>query len=403
MASLLNNTMRIGIDARAIYKNLDGIGRYSLNLIRAIAKIDRQNEYIIFRNNHFDETIVNSPNFREVRVGFPALSLRTGFYLGHLVKKEKVDVFHSLFFVAPLFGIDNVVVTVHDLMALRFPGFFSGRNFLVSKYACLFHKYMVPKTIAHARKLIAVSKSTKSDLEQCFSLNPNKVSVIYEAADPCFRKIENVEILETYRKKGQLPEKFILYVGNTKPYKNIPTLLRAFKQFKTRWKNDYFLVIAGKKDRFHEPTLLMATELGLLSSIRFLDNFTEEELPLLYNLAKLFVFPSYYEGFGLPPLEAISCGTPVITSNRASLPEVVGDSSILVNPDDANSLAEAMNDVLSNDALQKQMSQKGIAQGKRFSWEKAAVETLDVYKTFSKNLLCLVIYVMPTAFVFVCA
>lgn len=373
--------MRIGIDARAIYKNLDGIGRYSLNLIRAIARIDRKNEYVIFRNNLFGETIVDSPNFREVRVGIPALSLRTGYCLGLLAKKEKVDVFHSLFFVAPLFGIDNVVVTVHDLMALCFPGFFSGRNFLISKYAWLFHKFMVPKTIAHARKLIAVSKSTKNDLEQCFNLNSNKVSVIYEAADSCFRKIENVEILETYRKNARLPEKFILYVGNTKPYKNISTLLRAFKQFKTRWKTDYFLVLAGKKDRFHETTLLMATELGLLPSIRFFDNFTEEEMPLLYNLAKLFVFPSYYEGFGLPPLEAISCGTPVITSNRASLPEVVGDSAILVNPDDASGLADAMNDVLSNESLQKQLSQKGLVQSKLFSWEKAAGETLDVYKT----------------------
>lgn len=381
IASLPNNTMRIGIDARAIYKNLDGIGRYSLNLIRAIARIDRKNEYVIFRNNLFGETIVDSPNFREVRVGIPALSLRTGYCLGLLAKKEKVDVFHSLFFVAPLFGIDNVVVTVHDLMALCFPGFFSGRNFLISKYAWLFHKFMVPKTIAHARKLIAVSKSTKNDLEQCFNLNSNKVSVIYEAADSCFRKIENVEILETYRKNARLPEKFILYVGNTKPYKNISTLLRAFKQFKTRWKTDYFLVLAGKKDRFHETTLLMATELGLLPSIRFFDNFTEEEMPLLYNLAKLFVFPSYYEGFGLPPLEAISCGTPVITSNRASLPEVVGDSAILVNPDDASGLADAMNDVLSNESLQKQLSQKGLVQSKLFSWEKAAGETLDVYKT----------------------
>ena len=381
MASLPNNTMRIGIDARAIYKNLDGIGRYSLNLIRAIARIDRKNEYVIFRNNLFGETIVDSPNFREVRVGIPALSLRTGYCLGRLAKKEKVDVFHSLFFVAPLFGIDNVVVTVHDLMALRFPGFFSGRNFLMSKYAWLFHKFMVPKTIAHARKLIAVSKSTKNDLEQCFKLNSNKVSVIYEAADSCFRKIENVEILETYRKNARLPEKFILYVGNTKPYKNISTLLRAFKQFKTMWKTDYVLVLAGKKDRFHETTLLMATELGLLPSIRFFDSFTEEELPLLYNLAKLFVFPSYYEGFGLPPLEAISCGTPVITSNRASLPEVVGDSAILVNPDDASGLADAMNDVLSNESLQKQLSQKGLVQSKQFSWEKAAGETLDVYKT----------------------
>ena len=186
-------------------------------------------------------------------------------------------------------------------MALNFQAFFSGRNLLVSKYAYLFHKYMIPRAISHARKLIAVSNSTKTDLERSFSLNSDRISVIHEAADPSFRKIENIEALETYRRNVLLPENFILYVGNTKPYKNISTLLQSFKIFKTRWKTDYFLVIAGKKDRFHESTLLMATELGLQQCITFLDNFTEEELPLLYNLAKLFVFPSYYEGFGLPP------------------------------------------------------------------------------------------------------
>lgn len=372
--------MRIGIDARAIYRNLDGIGRYSLNLIRALAKIDKENEYVIFRNNLFGEPIVESPNFREVHIGFPPLSLRTGFYLGRLVKKENVDIFHSLFFIAPFWGIDNLVVTVHDLMALNFPGFFSGRNFLTSKYAYLFHKYMIPRAILRSGKLIAVSNSTKSDLEQFFNLNSNKVSVIHEAADPSFRKIENTETLETYRRNVLLPENFILYVGNTKPYKNISTLLRAFKLFKTTWKSDYFLVVAGKKDRFHQTTFQMAKELGLLSNVRFFDNFTEKELPLLYNLAKLFVFPSYYEGFGLPPLEAISCGTPVIASSSASLPEILGEGATLIDPDDVNGFAKAMKDVLTNDGLRKQMSKKGIEQSKKFSWEKTAEETLSVYK-----------------------
>ena len=266
--------MRIGLDARAVYKNLDGIGCYSLNLIRALTKIDKENEYVIFRNTLFGEPIVESPNFREVRIGFPALSLRTGFYLGRLVKKENVDIFHSLFFIAPFWGVNNLVVTVHDLMALHFPGFFSGRNFLASKYAYLFHKYMIPRAVSGSRKLIAVSNSTKNDLERFFNLNSNKVSVIYEAADPSFRKIENTGTLETYRRNVLLPENFILYVGNTKPYKNILTLLRAFKLFKTMWKSDYFLVVAGKKDRFHQTTFQMAKEFGLFPHFKFLYNFT---------------------------------------------------------------------------------------------------------------------------------
>ncbi len=372
--------MRIGIDARAIYKNLDGIGRYSLNLIRALAKIDHENEYIIFRNCIFDETIVNSPNFREVRIGFPALSLRTSFYLGRLVKKENVDIFHSLFFIAPLWGINNLIVTVHDLMALNFPGFFSGRNFIASKYAYLFHKYMIPRTVSRSKKLIAVSNNTKNDLERSFGLNSDRVSVIHEAADPSFRKIEDTETLETYRRKEQLPENFILYVGNTKPYKNIRTLLEAFKLLKATLDTDCSLVIAGKRDRFYPSTLQTINELDLLPHVKFFDNFTEKELPLLYNLAKLFVFPSYYEGFGLPPLESISCGTPVIASNSTSLPEVLGNSAILVKPNNVNGFAKAIKDVLTDEGLRKQMSQKGITQSNKFSWEKTAKETLNVYK-----------------------
>ena len=342
--------MRIGIDARAIYKNLDGIGRYSLNLIRALAKIDKENEYVIFRNSLFDETIVDSPNFREIRIGFPALSLRTGFYLGHLVKKENVDIFHSLFFIAPFWGIDNLVVTVHDLMALNFQAFFSGRNLLVSKYAYLFHKYMIPRAISHARKLIAVSNSTKTDLERSFSLNSDRISVIHEAADPSFRKIENIEALETYRRNVLLPENFILYVGNTKPYKNISTLLRAFKLFKTTWKSDYFLVVAGKKDRFHQTTLLMATELGLQQCITFLDNSYGRRIAAALQSCETLCISSYYEGFGLPPSKQF-LAEHVITSNRRPFQRSLVTAP-LVNPDDANGLAEAMNDVLSNDALQ---------------------------------------------------
>lgn len=377
--------MRIGIDARAIYKNLDGIGRYSLNLIRALAKIDHENEYIIFRNCIFDETIVNSPNFREARIGFPALSLRTSFYLGRLVKKENVDIFHSLFFIAPLWGINNLIVTVHDLMALNFTGFFSGRNFIASKYAYLFHKYMIPGTVSRSKKLIAVSNNTKVDLEQTFNLNSDRVSVIHEAADPTFHKIEDAETLEAYKRKAQLPEDFILYVGNTKPYKNVHTLLEAFKLLKTTLDTDCSLIMAGKRDRFYTATLQTINELDLLPHVKFFDNFTEKELPLLYNLAKVFVFPSYYEGFGLPPLEAISCGTPVIASNSASLPEVVGESAILVEPNDVNGFTEAMKNVLTDESLRKQMSQKGIEQSKKFSWEKAAKETLDVYKSIAYN------------------
>ena len=379
--------MRIGIDARGVYRYMDGVGRYSFSLIRHLASVDRVNEYVIFRNQGTDKPLVEAQNFREYPVGFPALSLRSCLFFGQVIRKEGLDIFHALFPVTPLYGIRNLIVTVHDLMALNFPGFFSDRNIVGQKAAYYFHKVMMRLAVSKSKKVIAVSHNTKRDVVDLFGIDGNKISVIHEATEPHFHKIEGVGVLKRFRENYHLPERFILYLGNAKPYKNLLFLIRAFGLFHRQWDSGYKLVVAGKRERFYqkrdrhyEALCQKVKGLGIQEHVEFVDYLPDEKLPLLYNAAELFVFPSLYEGFGLPALEAISCGTPTIASKTSSLPEVVGNAAVLIDPHNVDELADSIHRILADRELRASLAARGLAQSENFSWEKAARETLEVYR-----------------------
>jgi glycosyltransferase involved in cell wall biosynthesis len=382
--------MRIGIDARGIYKHLDGVGRYSFSLIRHLAQIDPVNAYVVFRNRGCDQPIVVAPNFREVQIGFPALSLRSILYLGHLVKREGLDLFHSLFPVTPLHGVRNLMVTVHDVMALNFPGFFSDRGIVGQRAAYYFHKQMIRQAVRRSRTIIAVSHNTKKDLVDLFGIDPDKIQVIHEATESRFTRIHEADALRGFRETYHLPERFILYLGNAKPYKNLAFLVNAFNLLRQRYDSGCKLVIAGKRERYYqkrdrhyEALNRQVQTLGIGEHVQMVDYVPDEKLPLLYNAADLFVFPSLYEGFGLPALEAISCGTPTIVSKTSSLPEVVGNGALLIDPYDVEELAETMRRLLTDEPLRSSLCEKGLAESRQFSWERAARETLELYRTLS--------------------
>jgi len=371
--------LKIGIDGRAIYENTDGIARYSLNLIRSLASIDHTNQYFIFINKKLAGKIIQAPNFNEIPVNFRHLSLLSVFYLPFLLKKYDLDVFHSPFFICPLWQTKNIVLTVHDLMALTFPNFFCGRNYFFEKAAYLYHQVFVPLSIHKAKKIIAVSTSTKNEIINKLHITPEKISVIYEAVDDRFKKNYSFSSIEAFRKQHRLPHNYLLYLGNLKPYKNISLILSAIEILKRKEANKQKLVIAGKKDRFFPFVYNQIKVKDLLDDVIFVDYISDEELPMLFKNASIFLFPSLNEGFGLPPLEAMSLGVPTIVSNTSSLPEVVGDSALLINQGHPQSLAQAISRVLAEVNLKKELSNKGIERSKAFSWEKAAYETLATY------------------------
>lgn len=371
--------MRIGVDGRGIYPQMEGIGRYSLGLIRGLAAIDRANEYVLFKNHSCRQPLVDAPNFSEVGLPYPHLTARTCLALPLPIHRARIDLFHSLFFVAPLWGVKNLVVTVHDVMALTFPGFFSGRSWIGEKGALAFHRLLVPLSLRRAKRIIAVSSVTKQEIVRLLKIPPERIAVVPEAADPAFRPIEERTRLEQFRRRSHLPEEFILYVGNTRPYKNIPRLLEAYAHFHRRGGN-VKLVISGKKDRFHPLVRRKIEELSLEQEVLLFNDVPEQDLPLLYNCAKIFVFPSLAEGFGLPVLEAMSCGVPVIASTIPPLVELLDETGLAVDPLDAGALADAMASLLRNGSLRESLKERGIRRAREFSWKETARKTLEEYE-----------------------
>jgi len=297
--------------------------------------------------------------------------------LPQAVRSRQVDLLHGLAYAVPLVSSCPMVVTIHDLTFYRFPKTLRPSRRLYLRAA-------TRSAVRRAARVIAVSHQTKEELVHFLHVPPEKVDVIHNGVGEAFRPALPDEIAR-FRKDRGLPARFILFLGTLEPRKNIVSLLEAF----ARWRKEsgpgagtegVKLVVAGAKGWYFERIFALAEELGLAGELLFPGFLPEEELPWWYRAAECFVYPSLYEGFGLPVLEAMACGTPVITSSVSSLPEVAGNAAITVDPGDAGALADAIGRVLGDTALRADMLQAGLLQAKRFSWDRAARETAAVYR-----------------------
>jgi glycosyltransferase involved in cell wall biosynthesis len=283
--------------------------------------------------------------------------------------KEGIDLIHSLAFVQPLFSSCPGVVTIYDLSFLLFPEGFNP-------WKRLYLRYMTPYSARRSRRVIALSQSTKNDLSRLFRVPEAKIEVIPCGVDPRFRPL-NGNLISQFRQRRRLPERMILFVGTIERRKNVSLLLEAYAQINKDV--PHALVLAGARGWGADGILAQAEKLDLADVI-FAGYVEQEELPLWYNAADLLAYPSLYEGFGLPPLEAMASGTPVLTSNTSSLPEVVGDAGILIDPQSADEIARAMLKVLRDKGLQEEMRKRGLERAKRFAWQGVVEETLKVYE-----------------------
>ncbi len=369
--------MRIGIDARLVFYHQAGIGQYIIRLTQALAQIDKINQYHLFMSRKDKTRIIEQPNFRRQRLWTPSHHRFERQAISLELLPFNLDVLHSPDFIPPASSRAPSVITVHDLAFLLYP------RFLTRNSARYYGQVDVAaRSVEH---IIAVSESTKKDTVRLLGVPPEKISVIYEAANPLFRPIEDPAVLNHVHERYGLPRTYILFVSTIEPRKNIPTLLRAFRRLLDNYRTDAVLVIAGNRGWLVEEVDSVIDQLKLGNSVRCLGGIPNEELLHLYNAARVFVLPSFYEGFGLPPLEAMACGTPVIVSNVSSLPEVVGDAGWLVNPEDVEGLTVAMHRVLTDDDLHQQMRLKGLKRASIFSWNRAAVETLGVYEKIARH------------------
>ncbi len=370
--------MHITIDYTPAVRQAAGIGRYTRELVAALAKLDHHNEYTLFCAGDAPPAGEWPANFRVRASNVPARWLTAGWHrLGLPLAAEMLagtcDLFHSPDFTLPPLKTARGVVTVHDLSFLRFPEHADPglRTFLTRT---------VPRSVARAVRVLADSESTKADLVELLGVEPEKISVVPAGVDARFRPVRDTLKLAQVRQRYRLPEWFILFVGTLEPRKNLSRLITAYAQMRRHTGLPHELVIAGKPGWLYEGIYEQVTKEGLTENVHFIGFVADDDLPALYTLADLLAFPSLYEGFGLPPLEAMACGTPVVASNRSSLPEAVGSAGLLVDPEDIDALADALARVLGDASLRVRLADLGRAQAARFTWQSAAERLLEAYR-----------------------
>ena len=370
--------MRVAIDARKLHDF--GIGTYTRNLIRHLARIDSESEYVLLC--HEGDLAIGpqfGPNFRTVLEPSPNYSLREQIHVPWVLHRERPDIFHAPHYVLPPAARCRSLVTIHDCIHLMFP------QYLPSRAAYLYARAAMWAAVRHSHKILTVSEASKRDIIHFFNVRPEKIVVVYNAIDERFRTVPSEDDVARVRERYQLAHGFVLYVGNIKPHKNLVRLIEAYDQLRRRGFEDLKLLIIG--DEISKwPALRRAVHRHKLHKhVRFLGYLPDETLAVLYRLAAVFVFPSLYEGFGLPALEAMACGTPVVTSNVSSLPEVTGDAAVLVDPYEVESIVEGMERVLTDSALGAELRAKGIARAREFSWERSVARTRELYEEVGRR------------------
>ena len=371
--------MRVAIDARKLHDF--GIGTYIRNLLRHLARIDHDTEFVLLCTEaDLGVAAQLGPNFRSVLEPSPNYSIREQIHVPWVLRRERPDLFHAPHYVLPAAIHCNSVVTIHDCIHLMFPQYLPNRMAYAYARAQMW-------TAAHRSDcILTVSDASKRDILHLFNIPPEKIVVVYNAIDAHFSVTPHPDAVARVRERYQLDHRFLLYVGNIKPHKNLVRLIEAFSELRTGDLEDLKLLIIG--DEISKlPALRHAVHRHKLHKhVRFLGYVPDDQLAVLYRLAAVFVFPSLYEGFGLPPLEAMASGTPVVVSNVSSLPEVVGDAAVLVDPHDIDSIVDGLRCVLTNPARADDMRRKGLERAREFSWERSVARTLEVYKRIGAPL-----------------
>ncbi len=398
---------RIGIDARFYGPIGKGLGRYTQEIVDNVIKMDcgkqgtkEHNSYVIFlRKENFDEFICDSKRVKKVLADVKWYSLSEQILMPLLILREQPDLMHFPHFNAPVFCPAKFIVTIHDLILTKFPTTRATTlGPFLYKVKNLFYKINIWLAVKRAKKIIAVSEFTKNDIVKQFKVSPKKVVVTYEGVanlakgrDSLFAaKLDDRKTLLGYN----INNPFLLYVGNAYPHKNLEGLIDVFARLRKNYCGqaklnkkypDLRLVLVGQEDYFYERIKKRAEQLSLWqddsidSAIIFPGYVPDAELEVLFKKALAYVFPSFYEGFGLPPLEAMAKGCPVVSSNKSSMPEVLGGAAIYFNPDDKHDMQNKIKQVIEDENLRADLVKKGYEQAKKYNWWECARKTREVY------------------------
>jgi len=370
--------MIIAIDCRMYGSSqFSGIGTYIQRLTDELFKLDQENEYILFlREPEFSK--FNPPNKRIKKIltncAHYSYAEQTRFVFELI--KHKFDLIHYPHFNSPVLFRKKSVCTIHDLTPFFYPGHKAASGWRQWAYRAVFRS-----TVGKASQIIAVSESTKSGIIKHFQVDPSKISVTYEGVDERFKIIENGGIINKTKNQFGITKPYIFNVGVWRSHKNIEGLVRAFNLLKKKYKIEHQLVLGGREDLHYTNVRREINNSPYKNDIIATGYVQESELPILYNDSDLFVLPSFIEGFGLIAIEAQACGTPVISTNTSSMPEVLGDSALFFDPEDTEQMAEQIHKIIFDQNLKSQIISKGLENAKRFNWENCAKQTLEIYKS----------------------
>lgn len=419
--------MKIGIDCRTILNvskgERAGVGHYTYFLVKNVITSDKKNEYILFFDDRFKDDIDEFTKYSNVTIKFfPFYGYKkylpiiySQLFVSYILNRENLDIYHSPANIIPFFYNKKSVVTVHDLGIYKYPNFFPKKTLNRQWFP---KKILVPNSLKKAKAIIAVSKNTKKDIIEIFNIPEEKIEVIYEAVSENRDSCNTVGDFKVIADKYGIDGKFVLFLGTIEPRKNIINIIKAFRNLRLSYESSlvgYQLIIAGNHGWYDQPVYQAISDanasiLGMKNKrtgierrnqivsvknerrsgkgrrkkqpIKYIGYVTHEEKIALLCNSECFVFPSFYEGFGLPVLEAMSLGVPVITSNLSSLPEITGeDGALLVDPNKDSEISESINRLITNSDLRERIIKSGLERADHFHWKKCARETIAVYNS----------------------
>lgn len=371
--------MKIGIDAR-MYGHGFGLARYVEQLVKQLQKTDQENQYVFFlRKDNFDHLELTADNFKKVLVDIPWYSWREQLQFKSFIKKQKVDLMHFPHWNVPLFYKDPFVLTIHDLIMFHFPRAEATTlgpiKFWIKDKA---HRLVVKNAVKNAKHILVTSEFTKNDVHKTLNVPLEKMTVTYQAPFKYEKTIVADDVYPILTKFG-INKPYILYVGSAYPHKNLEGLLKAWKIFKDKYGYDYQMVFVGADSYFYQRLLKKPETAAIKDSFIFTGLIGDYELCALYRKASLYVFPSFYEGFGLPPLEAMSYGVPVASSNFSCLPEVLGEAALYFDPESPEQMADVIYKGLTDKDIVFELKQKAVQELQKYSNEKLVEDTLRIY------------------------
>ena len=365
---------RIGIDARKLTDY--GIGTYVQHLIRGLAARDRDNEYFLFVGEQGAAALFDLPdNFHTVIERSPGYSVRELFAVTWQLLRHSIDLYHATHYVLPIWVPGKSIVTIHDIIHLLYP------EFLPNRFAFFYAQRMIARALAASNRVLTDSQSTRNDLVSYFDTDVTKIDVVYPGIERRFlQPVEPTEI-DRVRQRFSLTKPYALFVGNPKPHKNLPNILSAFAGAVIGNDFDVDLVCAGGHMEEHEHNRHTATRLGIDERFKTLGYVEDEDLPALYQGAEVFLYPTLYEGFGLPAVEAMASGIPVITSNTSALKEIAQGAARLVDPLNIQQMSQEIARCLTDENLRRELKQAGRERAANYSWDQAAERVLEAYRS----------------------